>query len=265
MRYVAKGAPPDNVSPPKQKALRFVEAEKELIARLGRFVPKVPANEDEERATLARSCFDALHKKPIREALIAEQRGLCVYCESRVCEPEHGTPPPIEHWRPLSRSHRTAIHWKNLYQSCDRDECCDDRKKDTHLAAGADEHLPWPCEFQYEEAIGVSRGGDLYVRTDARLSESQRKVLLGALGRSTHDRELGDEGATLNLNHPVLREARSAAIEGERKALERLYPGRTVSAAERERRATVLLDQATRPPFISTRVAWLRRQLGTGR
>jgi len=103
--------------------------------------------------------------------------------------------------------------------------------------------------------VGVSRGGDLYVREDRRLSEAQRRALSDALGRSTSDRALGDRDATLNLNHPVLREARLA----------RRNPGRTVTVEERARRAAELLDQPTRPPFVSARVAWLLRQLGVGR
>jgi len=110
MRAVTKGAPPDNVSPPGQRPMRFIDAERELHRRLDRFVPRVEANDVEERTALTHTCFDAMYKRPIREAMIAEPRGLCVYCEDRVREPERGTAPPIEHWRPLSRSHRTAIH-----------------------------------------------------------------------------------------------------------------------------------------------------------
>lgn len=262
MRMVMKGPAPLNVSPKGQTPMRFVEAEKELIRLLEAFVPVVAEKEREERTILARGRFDAMNKRVIRDALIAEQHGLCVYCEDRVREPEHGTPPPIEHWRPLSLSHHTAIHWRNLYQSCDRVACCDDRKDNVALAANDDEYLPWPCEFAYEEVIGVSRSGDLFVRTDGRLSREQREMLTAALGRSTEDRELGDADATLNLNHPVLREARLAAIEAERERLARKSPGRVVPAADREARAAELLAEKTRMPFISARVAWLRRQLG---
>lgn len=268
MRGIEKRPPPLNVSPPGQLAMRFVDAEKDLLRRLEAFVPKVKEEEATERSLFARARFNAMHKKVIREALIAEQHGVCVYCEDRVREPEPEsgvTAPPIEHWRPVSHSPNTAIHWKNLYQSCDRKECCDDRKDNTQLRGADGQHLPWPCEFAYEEALGVSKGGELYVRSDARLSEAQRAALTAALGQSKRDEAVGDPDACLNLNHPTLRAARLAAIDAERERLARAHRDRTVPAEEREVLAVAMLMQTTRPTFVSARVAWLRNQLGKGR
>lgn len=258
MRSVVKGAAPTNISPSGQKPVSFAECERDFLSKLDRVA-------EEGRTDWAREYFDGLDKRAMREALFDEQHHLCVYCESRVEAPASGMAPPVEHWRPLSASHRTALHWRNLYQSCKRDDCCDHRKGCRRLVSADGEDLPWPCEFKYEEALGVSNSGELYVRRDARLSEAQRAALLAALGRVFDDPQRVDPDATLNLNHPSLRAAREAAMDSERTRLERLYTGRKATREEREELSAKRLKEQKWQPFISTRLAYLRRQLGVGR
>lgn len=71
--------------------------------------------------------------------------------------------------------------------------------------------------------------------------------------------------AVLNLNHPALVAARAAAVDSERMRLEKDFADRTALRQERARRADDLAGATALPPFVSIRMAWLRRMLGRGR
>lgn len=252
MRFVDKNAPPENISAEGQLEMTFVECEQDYLAKL-------PSIRKELQSKWARDCFGDMNKKIIRQHLRVEQRHLCVYCEDRVEEPEFAPFPPVEHWRPLAKSLTTAIHWRNIYQSCARPRCCDDRKHDSTLTTQTGDDLPWPCEFPYEEVIGFSHNGEMYVRRNSKLTAEQCEALERAIGRAEDDLLQGDRFAILNLNHPTLREARAAAIDTE------FNRSRAHSMEERGSRATRYLEAAKRPAFVSVRVAWLRKQCGVDR
>ena len=252
MRGLEKPQPPANVSPDGQTPRRFVDAEWEFLADLeGR------AN----KAQFARSEFDQIDKAKLREVMYGEQRSICVYCERRLSE---GSPPPqVEHWRPLSASPEFAFHWKNLYLSCSTRDTCDSRKSARRLSAkDTDPDLPWPIDFAYEDVVGFTSGGHVFVNSDVTLDEPTRNALELAID----DRE--EDGrrrrAILNLNHPTLREARRAALDSERKALELQLGQHTPSADERAVRASQILARDPLPEHVSIRVAWLRKTLGQG-
>lgn len=101
-------------------------------------IPEVPDSEQAKR--LREEFFDKLNKDRLREALVKEQHGLCVYCMSRIenaVDSDHGA--VIEHWYPLSRSKEKALQYENLFASCyggqkspvqgRRRICCCDAKK----------------------------------------------------------------------------------------------------------------------------------------
>jgi uncharacterized protein (TIGR02646 family) len=246
MRSITKSPAPTNVSPDTQGVRSLLQASAQLRADLN----SADAAQD---AKAARTAFDALEKEKLREPLKKDQRGLCVYCERRIGNDRD----PVEHWRPLSRAPRDALHWENLYLSCATEGTCDDCKGDREL------NLPWPTQLAFERSIGFTSDGRLYVRLDAPLTPEVRQALEAAIDDRVVDRRR--QPAVFNLNQRTLCEARSAAIDAVRTRLERQFPNRTASKDERRALAQALLAQTERPEFVSIRVACLEKTFGDGR
>ena len=118
-------------------------------------------------------------------------------------------------------------------------------------------------DFRYEDVVGFTGDGRIYVRADVTLADGIRRALELAIA----DRADGDRvrRGILNLNHQALVKARTAAVRGERKRMERDFENRTATRDEREERASELLGRRPLPEFVSVRVSWLRRRLGRGR
>ena len=253
MRGVSKPWPPRDVYPDGQARSTLREAENAYLQAL-------PGVSDQR--SFARSEYDRLDKQKLRQEMYREQRSLCIYCERRVVE---GHPTPrIDHWHPLSRNPGLALHWKNLYLSCPSPETCDSAKADRPLRWGdADPDMPWPVDRPYEDVVGFTSRGEIYVRSDVALSDSTRQALELAIA----DRADGVQvrRSIVNLNHPALVTARVTAIKVERKRLETDFKNRTATRDQREVRATRLLDKIHRPEFVSIRAAWLQKRLGQGR
>lgn len=141
---------------------------------------------------------------------------------------------------------------------------CDCRKHEDPLrAADGDPDLPWPVDHAYEHCVGFTSLGEIYVRSDAPLDDAQRKALAHAIG-VPHDDTIKDNGI-LNLNHPALVAAWAAAIDSEKKRLQRQFRNRTASRAERGVIADERLVGHPLPEFVSIRAGWLRKTLGAGR
>lgn len=252
MRGIKKRWPPLNVSADGHAPSSMRQAEQAFHGSLVNATNK---------AGHARSRFDDLHKPKLRAVLYGEQRHVCVYCERRVDETEPW--PPVEHWRALSQEPQHAFDWENLYLSCPTSETCDDAKKWRQLAWDpADPSLPWPTQQAYENWVGFTSGGEIFVRSDAPLTPAQRRALELAI----EDRDDGSQlrRSILNLNHPALVAARKAAIDSEKLRLDREYRGRRASPEERAGLATEMLQRKQYPAFVSIRVAYLKRALGRG-
>ncbi len=252
MRGISKPWPPTDVYPDDQAPASLRKAESEYLTRL---------REARDQVALARSAFDGLAKQKLRVVMYREQRSLCIYCERRIAE---GHPAPrIDHWYPRSREPARALQWRNLYLSCPKPETCDSAKADHPFRWDADSHMPWPVDLRYEEVVGFTSDGRIYVRADVTLADAIRRALELAIA----DRGDGDRvrRGILNLNHQALRKARVAAVRAERKRMERDFENRTATRSERENRASELLGRRPLPEFVSTRVSWLRRSLGRGR
>lgn len=238
MRGLTKGPPPTNVSPPGQQPCSLVAADQAY--QQSRVAAADPVAH-------ARSEFDSMHKRYLRDLLFVEQHYLCVYCERAIDEGH--PPPPIDHWNPLSLFLQQVFDWNNLYLSCRTVDTCDDRKKSVALK------LPWPARFLYENVLGFTSGGRMYVRNDVALPAQLRQALEVAL----EDRPgLPVARSTVNLNQPALREARAAVIETE-------DTGPPATPVQRQQRIAALLAQARRENFISARLAALNGRLGVGR
>ena len=253
MRGISKPLPPTDVYPDDHESASIRKAEEAFLEEL----PEAP-----DQGTFARSEFNQLAKQKLRAVMFREQRSLCIYCEREITE---GYPPPtIEHWRPLSIEPRLALHWNNLYLSCTWTETCDRAKGDRPLRWDAtDPHMPWPVDLPYEDFVGFTSRGEIYVRSDVPLPEATRRALELAIS----DRPDGARvrPSIVNLNHPALVAARAAAIDSERARIAREFENSTATRDEREVRASHRLGQDPRPPFVSIRVAWLRKSLGRGR
>lgn len=253
MRGVSKPWPPRDVYPDGQAQSTLREAENAYLQAL----PGVS-----HRGSFARSEYNRLDKQKLRRELYREQRSLCIYCERQIVD-ENPTP-RIDHWRPLSRNPALALHWKNLYLSCPSPETCDSAKADRPLRwDDADPDMPWPVDRPYEDVVGFTGRGEIYVRSDVALSDSTRQALELAIADQADGVHV--RRSIVNLNHPALVAARVTAIKAERKRLEKDFKNRTATRDEREQRATRLLDEDQRPQFVSIRVAWLRKRLGRGR
>ena len=118
-------------------------------------------------------------------------------------------------------------------------------------------------DLQYEDVVGFTSRGEIYVRSDVTVP----RATLRALKLAIEDRTDGGgmRRGIVNLNDPALVKARLAAVRGERKRLERDFKNRTATRDEREERASQLLGRRQLPEFVSIRVAWLRKRLGRGR
>ena len=265
MRGLSKPWPPRNVSPDGQAPRRFADAEREYLTAL-------PGSAN--RTRFARTEFDRLDKGKLREVLSGEQASLCVYWERRLPEngerarmsriSENREPARIEHWIPRSGAPEYALHWRNLYLSCATIDTCERAKGNRRLRwDDADPDLPWPTELDYERLVGFDGDGRMYVRNDVNIDEATRKALELAID----DLEYGGDRrrAILNLNHRTLVTRRRAALDSERRRMEKDFENRTATRAEREQRATRLLGRERLPAFVSIRVAWLRKTLGRGR
>ena len=253
MRGISKPWPPRDVYPDGHEPASLREAEKAYLAAL--------PGEPNQAASFARSKFDDLEKRKLRAVMYREQHSLCIYCERRIVE-DH-PPPRIDHWYPLTHNPELALHWRNLYLSCTKPDTCDSAKADHPFRwDDADSHMPWPVDLRYEDVVGFTTRGEIYVRSDVPLSDAIRQALEFTIAdRADGDRVLR---GIVNLNDPALVKARVAAARGERKRMERDFRNKTATRDEREERAAQLLGRDQLPEFVSIRVAWLRKSLGRG-
>ena len=253
MRGISKPWPPRDVYPDGQAQMSLRDAEKACLAAL----PGVS-----NQRSFARSKYEDLDNRKLRREMYREQRSLCIYCERQVTE---GNPRPrIDHWYPLSHDPGLALHWRNLYLSCNKVETCDSAKRDHPFRwDDADSHMPWPVDLRYEAVVGFTSRGEIYVRSDVPLPDAIRRALELAITGRTNGAPV--RRSIVNLNDPALVKARSAAVRGERRRLQKDFENRTATKDEREARASQLLGRLHLPEFVSIRVASLRKTLGRGR
>ena len=150
----------------------------------------------------------------------------------------------------------------NLYLSCASLETCD-AAKDDHPFRWDDADMPRPVDFRYEDVVGFTSRGEVYIRLDVALPDASRRAFEAALAGHVDGAQV--RRSIVNLNHPALVEARAAAVDSERVRIKKDFEDRTATRDERDERATQLLDRDSRPAFVSIRVAWLRKRLGRGR
>jgi uncharacterized protein (TIGR02646 family) len=169
---------------------------------------------------------DGVTRQQLREALFAEQHGLCAYCLSRLNDPRlRPDPAPgrggmkIEHFEarneagiPEDERHRRCFEWSNLLGVCPGGEDAPaERRVDGLYCEAARGNIP----LAFNPARFPPDVGELLRATD-------RGELTPAKTATAPDRQrLNAQLSALRLNVPRLKESRMAAIEGARRALKR--------------------------------------------
>jgi uncharacterized protein (TIGR02646 family) len=190
--------------------------------------------------------FEAV-KPAVREALVAEQRGVCCYCNDRITPTDTGM--KIEHRVPQRGADGDAtrdLDWPNLLGACcgtipapagrgARLLHCDSAKGDQRLSLD-------PTEASHMAAIGYTRGGRV---TSSRLEHQ------------------GEIDGVLNLNADALVERRTRALSVLQDELQRRYGVRDLP----EEKLQKLLAQTRDPsggalrPFAGFVCWWLERTI----
>lgn len=138
-------------------------------------------------------------KEALRDAAIAEQRGLCAYCNGRL-QLDHTT--SLEHWRPRSDPNTSHFEWRNLLAVCPGGQQDEWRKVDGKLLS------PLHCD--------KSRGNQslaLNPAAPAPDTEALVRYLPDGKVAATDTRYEDELLKTLNLNAAVLVRSRRSVID----------------------------------------------------
>ena len=118
-----------------------------------------------EAQAIRKNYFDKLNKSRVREALIAEQHGLCAYCMCQIKNSGNST--TIEHFIPLSKSKAGAMNYQNWLAVCKGGQnikkpegekriiCCDAKKSNTIATLT-------PLDREYMAHIAYYDDGTIY-------------------------------------------------------------------------------------------------------
>lgn len=174
-------------------------------------------------------------KAALRQALVAEQRGLCCYCQSRIRPTPAGM--KIEHWQCQANHPERQLDYRNLLGAClgghgrpEREQHCDTRKGNNDL-----------CFSVCDPAHPI-----------------ERQIRFLGDGTIKADNAAIDEGlnALLNLNLPRLVSNRKAVLAAFQ---QRLQDGRRVDPA-RELTKWDGSGPGDLPEFAQVIVYWLQKR-----
>jgi uncharacterized protein (TIGR02646 family) len=179
-------------------------------------------------------------KDSLRQSLVAEQRGLCCYCLSRI-RPAGGEM-KIEHWHCRDNYPAEQLVYGNLLGAClgnegqsPKHQHCDTLKANQNLSRN-----PANPAHQVEQFIHFEGDGRI----------------------TSHDLTFNTElNAVLNLNAKFLKNNRKAVLEAFKAALVKRgnLPRPTLERWLRERNGEV--DAGELEPFCQILVYWLRKRL----
>ena len=205
-----------------------------------------PRSLTEHRAQ-AHSYFDNYRAKDeLRQALVAEQRGLCCYCMGRIL-PEPASM-KIEHWHCQSRYGHEQLEYGNILGAClgsqelpNRLQHCDTRKGDLDL-----QWNPADPSHRIETRIYYELDGSIRAKND-----------------TVFDGQLGD---VLNLNLPALKSNRRSILLAVL-AWWRLEKARIGGPVPRGRfikmRTEYVRGDGPLQPFCQVAAWWLEQRLAT--
>ena len=174
-------------------------------------------------------------KAALRQALVAEQRGLCCYCQSRIRATPEGM--KIEHWQCQADHPARQLDFGNLHGAClgghgrpEREQHCDTRKGNNGLCFSV-------CDPAHPIERQIRFLGDGNIKADdAAIDEAFNAVL--------------------NLNLPRLVSNRKAVLAAFQ---QRLQDGRRVDPA-RELSKWDGSEPGDLPEFAQVVVYWLQKK-----
>lgn len=152
-----------------------------------------PKSLEEHRCSTAANYDNYDDKQSLRESLVAEQRGLCCYCLSRInAAPQKMK---IEHWQSQTGFPEHQLRYSNLLGAClgggvgkpPKLQHCDTRKGDQSLSKN-----PADLEYDVERTIQYDRDGTIR-STDPIFNQEINQIL--------------------NLNIPILKNNRKAILQ----------------------------------------------------
>ena len=174
-------------------------------------------------------------KAVLRLALVAEQRGLCCYCQSRIRATAEGM--KVEHWQCQADHPGRQLEYGNLHGAClgghgqpEREQHCDTRKGNSELCFSV-------CDAAHPIERQIRFLGDGTINAD--------------------DRDVDEAiNSVLNLNLPRLVGNRKAVLAAFQ---QRLQDGRLVDPA-RELPRWDGSSPGELPEFAQVIVYWLRKR-----
>ena len=152
----------------KEKTPADIQAEIDRLTGTPKWASYPEHPSSEEAHAIRDRYFNRLNKSRVREALLAEQKGLCAYCMCRIHN--QGSCTTIEHVIPLSRSKAGAMDYQNWLAVCKggtnfpkpnngkRIICCDAKKGNTITTLT-------PLDRRQMEGIAYYDDGTLYYRS----------------------------------------------------------------------------------------------------
>ncbi|MFA7236793.1 MAG: retron system putative HNH endonuclease [Phycisphaeraceae bacterium] len=178
----------------------------------------------------------------LRDALIAEQRGLCCYCMSRI----HKDAMKIAHWHSQTGHPAEQLDYANLLGACmgnkgrpKKEQHCDTHQENENISIN-------PANRDHHQRI------EQFIRypPDGRIESDDIQI--------NHD--LND---ILNLNMADLKNQRKSVLEGFQQALSRTQPNHwTRPMLERHLRLwSGESDGGDLKPFCQVVIYWLRKRL----
>lgn len=194
-----------------------------------------PATLIQHRQQLHADYDNYADKAALRQALVAEQRGLCCYCQSRIRATPEGM--KIEHWQCQANHPGRQLDFGNLHGAClgghgrpEREQHCDTRKGNNGLCFSV-------CDPAHPIERQIRFLGDGTIKAD----DAAIEVALNAV---------------LNLNLSRLVSNRKAVLAAFQ---QRLQDGRRVDPA-RELPKWDGSEPGDLPEFAQVVVYWLRKK-----
>jgi uncharacterized protein (TIGR02646 family) len=198
-----------------------------------------PASLTQHRHTPHADYDNYVDKDTLREFLVAEQRGLCCYCLSRIQPAVRSM--KIEHWHSQKRYQAEQLAYANMLGACFGNEGQDRKVQHCDTRKGEDDLSRNPADpaSQIEELIRYKGDGTI-------VSDNQ-----------AFDRELND---VLNLNIAFLKNQRKAALESLTSSFRRGKLRRD-TLERRLREWNGESHNGELQPYCQVIVYWLRKRL----
>ena len=200
--------------------------------------------------------FDSMDKSIIREALIAEQHGLCAYCMKRIRNDQDMV---IEHLCPISDK-KHALDFQNMLGCCDggrREEskgrvlCCDASKKNIEITLN-------PFNKSMMEDIMFTKDGRIKTKSGNKKIENELNNVLHLNGELDKDGNIVKDTAT-----NVVR-GRRGAYKNYEKTMQKLSSNcksKTSLVTEIKKLIKKIESRAEYPEYVGVTLYYLKRRI----